>query len=134
MIEITTTGGELILRRMQSVADAQTMIARRAVGAGVGVLAQACRDAAPGSTKQEVGGYVRSGNSSAQGVAGLRKWPRRVPYPQRWNHLLFLTRGTKFITPRRYVENALAASRPAAIAAIEQAVWRTVENAAISIS
>lgn len=126
--EIKVTGTEQILRNMQKLVEQQLRIARGAVYAGTGVLAKACRDAAPGSTKQEVGRFVRrSEGPVATGRAGLLKYPRKGQVGK-GPHLIYLERGTKYIAARHYVANAIAASRERALLAMERSVNRTIET------
>lgn len=129
--EIKVTGTEAILRNMQKIVEQQSRIARITVFVGTGVMAKSCRDAAPGSTKQEVGRFVRKSNGPiASGRVGLMKYPSYhegralKPTP----HLYYLTRGTKYIAARRYVENALVESRSRALLAMEDSVNRTIET------
>jgi hypothetical protein len=127
MMGIAQTGGEQIASNLQKIIEAQTRIARRAVGAGVAVSVQSCREAAPGSTKNEVGGFVRAEGAVAVGRAGLMQFPKRGQVGK-GPHAVYLTKGTKFIQPRHFIENALASSRPAANAAMERSIQRSIET------
>lgn len=116
-----------IMANLQKVADAQTQIARRAVSAGTAVIAKACRDASPGTTKREIGRFVKAEGAIAIGSAGLMKLPHRGQVGK-GPHAVYLTKGTKFIAPRHFIENALASSRPAAEAAMERSIERSIET------
>lgn len=125
MTGIESTGAKEIARNLQKIADAQTLIARGAVLSATSVMAEACRDAAPGTTKQEVGRFVEADGPVARGRAGLMKLPKRGQTGKR-PHAFYLTLGTKFIAARQFIAKALSSSRPLAMTAIEKSVDRSI--------
>ncbi len=127
MTSIETTGAAQIAANLQRIVDAQTQIARDAAGAGVSVSVQACRSAAPGSIKNEVGGYVKAQGAVATGKAGLMQYPRRGQQGK-GPHGVYLDQGTKYITARHFIGQALAGSRAQAEQVMERSVERSIEN------
>jgi hypothetical protein len=95
----------------------------------LGVQAQACRDASPGSVKQECGKFVRVSGIRVWGRAGLMKFPREGD-GQNGPHGVYLTLGTKFIRARGFIQGALQGSQARAIAAGKAAAQRRVNRIA----
>src|SRR5690348_13652658 len=129
MLSAETTGADAIVRTLQKIADAQTRIARNAVNAGTYVAAQACRQVAPGSTKREIGRFVKAAGAFAYGRAGLMALPKRNQ-AGKGPHGVYLDQGTKFIPARHFIGNALASARAPAINAMSESVNRTIETVA----
>lgn len=105
------------LRRSAAVLKGQLMalakqapkIARAAVSAGLSTLSKSAEAASPGSIKNEVGWFVRQDGSRAWGRAGLMQYPDKEDKGKK-PHGAFLTRGTKYITARHFIERALQRS------------------------
>ncbi len=123
---IESNGALQLMAKMQNVADAQMKIARRAVGAGTGVMVKACRDASPGSVKNEVGRSIRVEGDVVTGKAGLMRFPKKGQ--SKGPHGVYLEHGTKFIAARHFIRDALASSRNAAAIAMEKSVQRSIET------
>lgn len=122
---IETTGSDKIHSTLQKLIDEQTRIALFPVLAGTSVFVRACRSVSPGTTANEVGRSVKASGPVATGRAGLMKIPKRGQKGKR-PHGMYLTLGTKFITPRHFIENALASSRAAAASAMVRSVDTTI--------
>ncbi len=128
---ITTTGASAVDSMFAQLADPETVkaIAMSAGYAGLGVLAKACRDAAPGSIKKEVGMFVRVSGNRVWGRVGLMKFPRPGD-GQNGPHGVYLDQGTKFIAARHFIGNAISSAMPAARNAMQRAVQRKIKKLA----
>lgn len=126
---IESNGALQIIARMQAIADGHDEIALRAVVAGVSVIAKACRDASPGSIKNEVGSFVKVDADGAVGRAGLMKFPRRGQ-TGKGPHGVYLEHGTKYIAARHFIANAISASRGRAAIAMEKSLNRSLSRIA----
>lgn len=107
--------------------ESQKAIALSVTYSGLGVIERACRNAAPGSIKQEVGKYVRVSGDRVWGRAGLIKFPRPGD-GQNGPHGVYVDLGTKFITPRRFTENAISGATSTAIQAMKHAAARKIDK------
>lgn len=121
---VTITGTDDLLSRIEALKSKETEIERAAVVAGCRVMLAACRSAAPGSIKNEVGMRVNVTDKAVTGKVGLVKFPRK----NNTYHGIYLERGTKYIQPRRFIQNALRTSQPAAKQAIRDAVNRKLQE------
>jgi hypothetical protein len=112
---------------MLSKPESAKSVAMAFTYAFLGVQAQACKDASPGSIKQECGKFVRVAGTRVWGRAGLMKFPRPGD-GQNGPHGVYLTLGTKFIRPQGFIEGALRGSQSRAIEAGKAAAKRRVER------
>lgn len=127
------TGVDQLLDRVAvlSKPESAKSVAMSFAYAFLGVQAKACRDASPGSIKQECGKFVRVSGTRVWGRAGLMKFPRPGD-GQDGPHGVYLTLGTKFIQARGFIQGALQGSQSRAIAAGKAAAKRRVERLAAS--
>ena len=124
---IKTTGADAISQKLSRVATDQTKIARAAVSAGVGTFARAARNASKGTIKREISKTVKANGTTVTGRAGLMRFPRRGVKGKQ-PHGIYLEHGTRYIPAQHFVANALAGAQPAAVAAMEKAVRRKIEQ------
>ncbi len=128
-IEVTGAEGVDATFRILSNPETAKAVAMSAAYAGLGTLARACRDAAPGSIKQEVGMFVKVSGNKVWGRAGLMKFPRRGD-GQDGPHGVYLDQGTKFIAARHFIGNAINSVMPVARNAMQAAVQRKIKKLA----
>lgn len=122
-------GLSLVLRDLDALAEEGVAIALSTVGAGVAVLTRAAVDAAIGSTKGEIGGYVRVIGSQVIGRAGIMEYATAGEAVNgRQPHAAFLDGGTRFIRARQNISQALKAAAPKATAAMKRRYERKVSQ------
>jgi len=130
-VDMNIDGTDAILKRLMNVEKNATSIARSAVSAGIGVLANAAKSASPGTIKQECGGYVRATGKTVSGRAGLMRFPRPGDGQNR-PHGVYLDQGTKYIPARGFIGNALRAATGRAAQAMKRAGKRRIQQLASS--
>jgi HK97 gp10 family phage protein len=123
---INTTGADDLLAKLDAIKNADAKLSRAAVGAAVRAFANAAKAAAPGSVKKEIRLTIRVKSGKITGRAGLMKIPKRGQ--RHGPHGVFLERGTKYITARRFINNALQAATPVAAVAARVAVERKLSS------
>ena len=123
----TVTGADAFLKRLSDLQSDGKAIARAGISAACQEMAKACESNSPGSIKDEVGYSVKNKGDEVVGRVGLVKFPRRGQ--KNGPHGVYLERGTKFITPRKFIEQALRSSRPRALAAMRRVIKGRVRAA-----
>lgn len=114
--------------RLLRLSESAASVSRSVVRTGCAVLASACRNAAPGTIKQEVGFFVRTSGKTSTGRAGLMRFPVRGQ--SRGPHGLYVDQGTRYITARRFISQALGASRGRALAAMRRTANLRIQSIA----
>lgn len=127
-VSIETTGVDAVRARMLRLQESAGSISRSIVRTGCAVLASACRNAAPGTIKQEIGFHVETSGKASTGRAGLMRFPRRGQ--TNGPHGIYIDQGTKYITPRRFLAAALGSSRGRALAAMRRTANLRIQSIA----
>lgn len=101
-------------------------IGRAAVAAGCAILAEAAKGAAPGSTKTEIGFYLRGRGGKTTGRAGIMQYP--TAGQPNGPHLIFLETGTKYILARHLIAEAMRQAMPRALRAMTGNARKRIAN------
>ena len=109
----------------------QTIGAKRIAGAalraGAAVLRNAIQSNSPGTIPREVGTRRLKNEGNTQGIVvglGVARAESRVPRP----HGHFLALGTRFITPRPFVRNAISSATSSVATAMKSAAEHALEQ------
>lgn len=126
---IKVTGVDALLEQITNLQrpEAARSVALAFTYSALSVIERACKNAMPGSTKQEVGKYVRVTGDRVWGRAGLIRFPRQGD-GQNGPHGVYLDQGTKFIPARRYISTAISGAMPSALEAGKRAAQRRIDK------
>lgn len=114
---------------LDRLAESGIKVAWSTVSAGVNVMTKAAKAAAIGSTKGEIGGYVRRVGNEVIGRAGIMAFADAGEYVNGVQpHSQFLNSGTRYIAARRNISNALQAAAPKAEAAMRRRYERKISQ------
>lgn len=125
-MSVQLNGADKFQRKLAALQSGAGEIGRSVAIAGGVVMKDACKAAAPGSIKNEVGMSVGGQGEKTVVRVGLVKFPRRGD-GQNGPHGIYLERGTKFIAARRFIQTALRSSRGRAIAAMRAAGKKRIQ-------
>lgn len=128
-VDMEVTGGDEIMKRLGSLEKQSKAVSVAAVSAGLGVLSNAAKQASPGTIRREVGRYIRSNGDVVWGRAGLMQFPRQGD-GQHGPHGVYLDQGTKYISARQFIGNALRGASGRAKAAMKRAAERKIAKLA----
>lgn len=118
-----------VLSDLDRLEESGIAVAWSTVSAGVTVLTRAAKAAAIGSTKGEIGGYVKQVGNEVIGRAGIMAFANPGEYVDGVQpHSQFLNSGTRYIAARRNISNALKAAAPKAEAAMRRRYERKVSQ------
>lgn len=124
---LTITGLADLRERLATFERNGPAIGRAAVAAGCAILAEAAKAAAPGSTKAEIGFYLRGKGTKTTGRVGFMQYPT-PGQPKGGPHGIFLETGTKYILARHMVSAAMRQARPAALRAMTGNARKRIAN------
>lgn len=126
---VKVTGTREVEARLLMLSNSAASIARSVVRTGCAVSAAACRNAAPGTIKREIGFSVKTSGKTSTGRAGLMRFPRRGE-GQNGPHGIYVDQGTRHIAPRRFLAQALRSSRGQALAAMRRTANLRIQSLA----